>query len=92
MLEAGDPLKDKDKLMDRSPISHYDKITGPLLLIHGNHDDRVDIEGSRMMYNALRESGKPVEFLEIDGQGHGFKGIPNNMLYYTAILQFIDNL
>lgn len=92
MLEAGDPVKDKDKLMDRSPISHYDKITGPLLLIHGNHDDRVDIEGSRMMYNALRESGKPVEFLEIDGQGHGFKGIPNNMLYYTAILQFIDNL
>lgn len=92
MLEAGDPEKDHDKLMDRSPISHYDKITGPLLLIHGNHDDRVDIEGSRMMYNALKEIGKQVEFLEIDGQGHGFKGIDNNMLYYTAILNFIDNL
>jgi dipeptidyl aminopeptidase/acylaminoacyl peptidase len=91
-LEAGDPEKDREKLIDRSPITHYEKITGPLLLIHGNHDDRVNIEGSRMMYNALKGIDKPVEFLEVDGQGHGFKGIDNNMLYYRTILNFIDKL
>lgn len=91
-LEAGDPVKDMEKLIDRSPITHYREISGPLLLIHGNHDDRVDIEGSRMMYEALTGIGKPVEFLEIDGQGHGFKGIGNNILYYSTILDFIDNL
>jgi len=91
-LEAGDPEKDREKLIDRSPITHYEKITGPLLLIHGNHDDRVNIEGSRMMYNALKGIDKPVEFLELDGQGHGVKGIDNNMLYYRTILNFIDKL
>ena len=79
-------------MIDRSPITHYEKITGPLLLIHGNHDDRVNIEGSRMMYNALKGIDKPVEFLELDGQGHGVKGIDNNMLYYRTILNFIDKL
>lgn len=88
-LEAGDPVTERDKLMDRSPISHVDKISGPLLLIHGDHDDRVDIGGSQMLYDALKEAGKPVEFLIMEGQGHGYKGIDNQMKYYSTILDFI---
>ena len=91
-LEAGDPVTERDKLMDRSPISHVDKISGPLLLIHGDHDDRVDIGGSQMLYDALQAEGKPVEFLVMEGQGHGYKGIDNQMRYYQTILEFIDNV
>ena len=89
-LEAGDPVTERDKLMDRSPISHVDKISGPLLLIHGDHDDRVDIGGSQMLYDALKEQGSPVEFLIMKGQGHGYKGLDNQMLYYSTILKFIE--
>ena len=88
-LEAGDPVTEKDKLMDRSPINHTDKISGPLLLIHGDHDDRVDIGGSQMLYDKLKAEGKPVEFLIMEGQGHGYKGIDNQMRYYSTILDFI---
>ena len=88
-LEAGDPVTEKDKLMDRSPISHTDKISGPLLLIHGDHDDRVDIGGSQMLYDKLKAEGKPVEFLIMEGQGHGYKGLDNQMRYYRTILDFI---
>ena len=88
-LEAGDPVTEKDKLMDRSPISHTDKISGPLLLIHGDHDDRVDIGGSQMLYDKLKAEGKPVEFVIMEGQGHGYKGVDNQMRYYSAILDFI---
>ena len=90
-LEAGDPVTEKDKLMDRSPINHVDKISGPLLLIHGDHDDRVDIFGSSMLYDALKEQGSPVEFVIMEGQGHGYKGIDNQMKYYRSILDFIQN-
>lgn len=91
-LEAGDPVTERDKLMDRSPISHVDKISGPMLLIHGDHDDRVDIGGSQMLYDALKSQGSPVEFLVMKGQGHGYKGFDNQMLYYSTILKFIENL
>ena len=87
-LEAGDPVTEKDRLMDRSPISHTDKISGPLLLIHGDHDDRVDIGGSQMLYDKLKAEGKPVEFLIMEGQGHGYKGLDNQMRYYRTILDF----
>ena len=89
-LEAGDPVNEKEKLMDRSPINHVDKISGPLLLIHGDHDDRVHIGGSQMLYDALKKQGSPVEFLVMKGQGHGYKGIENQMLYYRTILEFIE--
>ena len=88
-LEAGDPVTEKDKLMDRSPINHTDAISGPLLLIHGDHDDRVDIGGSQMLYDKLKAEGKPVEFLVMKGQGHGYKGVDNQLLYYRTILDFI---
>jgi len=91
-LEAGDPIKDSVKLKDRSPINHANKICGSLLLIHGNHDNRVNVEGSRRMYKALTELGKPVEYLEIDGQGHGFKGLENNLLYYKTIFNFLEKV
>ena len=88
-LEAGDPVTEKEKLMDRSPINHVDKISGPLLLIHGDHDDRVDIGGSQMLYDALKAQGSPVEFVIMEGQGHGYKGLDNQMRYYRSILDFI---
>lgn len=91
-LEAGDPSVEADslRLVDRSPINHADKITGPLLLIHGNHDNRVDVEGSRVMANKLKEIGKPYEYLELEGQGHGVKGIENNITYYATIFKFLE--
>lgn len=92
LLEAGDPIKDSVKLKDRSPINHADKICGSLLLIHGNHDNRVNVEGSRSMFRALTKLGKPVEYLEINGQGHGFKGLENNILYYETIFKFLEQI
>lgn len=91
-LEAGDPIKDSVKLKDRSPINNVDKICGSLLLIHGNHDNRVNVEGSRSMFKALTKLGKPVEYLEINGQGHGFKGLDNNLLYYKTIFNFLEKV
>jgi len=90
-LEAGDPATDSLKLADRSPINHAEKITGPLLLIHGDHDNRVNVEGSRMMARKLEELGKPYVYVEFPGLGHGIKGTDNNKKYYSALFDFIEN-
>lgn len=41
---------------------------------------------------ALTELDKPVEYLEIDGLGHGFKRFENNLLYYKAIFKFLEQI
>jgi dienelactone hydrolase len=88
-LEAGDPATDSLKLVDRSPLTHADKITGPLLLIHGDHDNRVDIGGSRLMAEKLSALGKPYHYVAFPGLGHGIKGTENNKKYYSECLNFL---
>lgn len=91
-LEAGDPVKDKARLVDRSPLYHADLITGPILLVHGNHDNRVDIEGSRLFDRALTELGKPHRYMEFEGLGHGVKGKDNERVFYKQVFRFLDEV
>ncbi|RHJ92924.1 alpha/beta hydrolase family protein [Parabacteroides bouchesdurhonensis] len=91
-LEAGDPVADKAKLIDRSSLYHAEKLTGPLLLLHGNHDNRVDIEGSRLMDRKLIQLGLPHRYVEFEGLGHGIKGVDNNRKFYYECFRFLDEI
>lgn len=91
-LEAGDPESEFDKLMDRSPISHADQLTGRLLLTHGSNDSRVPVVESRTMAAALQDLGKPVTYIEFEGQGHGIKGLENTVQFYRSWFDFLDSL
>lgn len=91
-LEAGDPVKDKAKLIDRSPLYHAEKLTGSLLLCHGNHDNRVDIEGSRLMDRMLTQLNLPHRYIEFEGLGHGIKGKSNSLRFYSEVFRFLDDI
>ncbi|GHT36083.1 hypothetical protein AGMMS49574_27190 [Bacteroidia bacterium] len=90
-LEAGDPATDSLRIVDRSPITYADRITGPLLLLHGDHDNRVDIGGSAFMADKLKELGKPYHYVVFPGLGHGIKGTENNKKYYAENFSFIES-
>jgi dipeptidyl aminopeptidase/acylaminoacyl peptidase len=60
-----------DRSLDaRSPARLAAQADAPILLIHGRDDTVVPIEQSRLMAEALRTAGKPVEFVELDGEDH----------------------
>nr|WP_209282489.1 S9 family peptidase [Brevundimonas alba] len=60
-----------DRSLDElSPAYLAASIDGPLLLIHGKDDTVVPIEQSRVMAEALRRAGKPVELVELPGEDH----------------------
>ncbi|MGI6233223.1 MAG: S9 family peptidase [Prevotella sp.] len=92
LLEAGDPVKDYAKLIDRSPLYHAELISGPLLLCHGNSDNRVDIEGSRLMARKLFSLKKPCRYVEFEGLGHGVKGKEPLKKFYREVFKFLDNI
>ena len=92
VLEAGDPKTERKKLDDRSPLYHADKGRGKLLLTHGTNDSRVPIEGSRAMASALRKHNKEVVLVEFEGQGHGIKGLENNVRNYNVWFRFLESL
>lgn len=91
-LEAGDPVKDKEKILDRSPLYHADKMKGKLLLTHGRNDSRVPIEGSLWMNDSLKKYEKNVRLEIWEGMGHHIKGLDNNIRQYKIWFDFLSGI
>ncbi len=70
---VGDPRDphDREQMMRKSPLAHAGELRKPVLIIHGAQDVRVRIDQAQRMVDALRQAGKPVEYLPIADMGHG---------------------
>ncbi|HEV3324692.1 MAG TPA: prolyl oligopeptidase family serine peptidase [Puia sp.] len=77
--------EDSQLYYDMSPFSYADKITTPLLLIHGEMDDNsgtFPIQSERL-YNAIKGNGGTVRYVVLPYEAHGYRGRENllHMLY-----------
>jgi dipeptidyl aminopeptidase/acylaminoacyl peptidase len=88
--EIGDPQKDRQALMDTSPLFHADKITKPLIVLQGANDQRVIKPESDDIVNAIKKKGGVVEYVVFDNEGHGFTKKENEISGDRAILNFLD--
>ena len=59
-------------MLERSAISYSDKVTTPLLILHGGNDERVPIGQPMEFYRALKNRGKTTELVFYPREGHGF--------------------
>lgn len=57
-----------------SPLLHADPEDPPVLLIHGDADDLVNISHSQNMFAELQTRGIESDFITLPGAGHGFRG------------------
>ncbi len=73
-----------------SPAAHIDKVTIPILLIHGKDDTVVPPEQSRIMADALRRAGKPVELLIQSGADHWLSRGDTRLQTLTATMSFLE--
>ena len=67
---AGSALGSDD---DPSPIKHMANCRRPVLVIQGSDDEVVPRDQALQMVAALRERGVPHAYLELEGEGHGFR-------------------
>ncbi|MEO8000210.1 MAG: S9 family peptidase, partial [Gemmatimonadaceae bacterium] len=58
--------------LEHSAISYTDKVTTPLLILHGGSDERVPIGQPMEFYRALKDRGKTAELVFYPREGHGF--------------------
>ncbi|MGF7086448.1 pimeloyl-ACP methyl ester carboxylesterase [Kroppenstedtia sanguinis] len=87
-IALGHPEKDHDFLLDRSPQTHIDHLTCPLLVIQGKNDPRVVEAESSDLVERLRSMGKEVEYLLFENEGHDVLKMKNRIRCYNAITQF----
>ena len=68
--EYGSLEHDRAVLEQISPINSVDKITTPLLVLHGANDSRVPVGEAEQIVAALKARRVPVEFLRFANEGH----------------------
>jgi dipeptidyl aminopeptidase/acylaminoacyl peptidase len=88
--EYGDPEKDADFLESISPLSRLDRITAPLMVIHGANDPRVPIEEAEQIVAALRSRDRAVEYLRYEDEGHGLAKAKNRADAWPKVVAFFQ--
>jgi dipeptidyl aminopeptidase/acylaminoacyl peptidase len=73
-------------LTERSPLTHADKITKPLLIGQGANDPRVKQRESDQIVEAMQAKNIPVTYVVYPDEGHGFAR-PENRLSFNAVAE-----
>ena len=63
----------EDKYKERSPINHLDKLKAPMIIFQGTDDKIVTPDCSRELARNLKERGIKYEYIEYEGEAHGFR-------------------
>jgi dipeptidyl aminopeptidase/acylaminoacyl peptidase len=75
-----------------SPLTNAERISRPLLIVHGKNDPRVPLSEAEQMVYRLRSKGGDVWYLQASDEGHGFQKKPNRDAYYRTFAQFLMSL
>ena len=85
----GDVTTDREKLAERSPVNHIDKVRCPMLVLQGANDPRVPKSESDQVVERLRARGQRVEYVVFPDEGHGFTKRKNQDAAYEKIVDFL---
>jgi dipeptidyl aminopeptidase/acylaminoacyl peptidase len=75
-----------------SPLTNADRITRPLLVVHGKNDPRVPLSEAEQIVNKLRSKGGEVWYLVAADEGHGYRKKQNRDAYFETCAQFLMSL
>jgi len=91
----GWPLQEQVTTWDNavSPVEEAEKVNVPILLIHGDVDQRVPLDNAKKYRKQLDKYNKNYKYLELEGADH----FSNTLFYnhqkelFTAMIDFLEN-
>jgi dipeptidyl aminopeptidase/acylaminoacyl peptidase len=89
-LAIGNPKRDHDFFVERSPKTYIEDIACPLLVIQGQNDPRVVESESRDLVEDLRQLGRDVDYLVFEDEGHDVLKLENRVRCYDSIVAFFS--
>jgi dipeptidyl aminopeptidase/acylaminoacyl peptidase len=67
---ATSPWEDPQLTWQASPIAYAANINTPLLLLHGEQDNRTGVTGAQILFRMLKAQGKEVQLVLYPREGH----------------------
>lgn len=84
----GDSNKDPESYARSNALADIDKISDPLLLIHGMSDDNVVFENSTVFAARMQNAARPFEMMFYPGHTHRVGGPGVSVHLWRTILDF----
>ena len=84
------PWNRKDIYINQSALFSADKITTPMLLLHGAEDTNVPPGESAQLFTALRILGREVEYIQILDQNHHIMTYNKRKIWTRTIMAWFD--
>jgi dipeptidyl aminopeptidase/acylaminoacyl peptidase len=84
--------EERERYRERSPVTHADKISRPLLLLQGLDDRVVPPSQAEAIAAALERNGIPYAYIAFEGEGHGFRGADAIRRSKEASLSFLGQV
>jgi dipeptidyl aminopeptidase/acylaminoacyl peptidase len=87
------PLPEAEQMyVDRSPLSHLDAFSTPMLIEQGLEDEVVPPAQSEAVRDALAAKGVPHAYLAFEGESHGFRRPETLIRSLEAELGFLGRI
>lgn len=88
--QIGSPEDNRSFYRQRSPITHCDRITSPLLMLHGASDRRVPLSQAEQLKEIMERNGRECR-LKVYGSGDHFFGSDDTRTdTMKTILEFLN--
>lgn len=81
-----------ERYRENSPILLLDRVTAPLLLLHGGDDPTVPVWLAEGIFSGLRRLDRPVALARYAGEGHwsGDWSVPHQIDCWSQLLAWFD--
>ncbi|HEY5822700.1 MAG TPA: prolyl oligopeptidase family serine peptidase [Propionibacteriaceae bacterium] len=86
----GHPENDYALLRALSPLHFAVNINVPLLVVHGELDTNVPLGEALQIVASLEALRRPVEFLQLDGEGHEYRRADSRQALIQRMLTFLS--
>ena len=87
-VKYGDPYTEGEMLDELSPINKIDRVTSPVLVLHGANDTNVPLIEAEQAAESLERRKVPVKLVVYPDEGHGFVKEPNRISAAVAIAKW----
>ncbi len=85
----GNPVTQPERYEASSPDRHADKISTPMLVIHGDKDYRVPVSEALRLWWDLRSRAADVTFLYFPDENHWILAPGHATVWYQTVLAFL---
>jgi len=86
----GHPSANREAWVRGSPVHRLDRLAVPLLIAHGERDERVHPKQSEELVAELERLGKTFEYVTYPTEAHGFLRAGPQLDFYRRLERFLD--